>query len=95
MDLNTLFSEVGMAKDLLSEQRLLEIINEELAKKWVHNDCCCRVDRLRRASFSGRNWEVDTFSTGGTTLNYSKECDDLRQSVLNELVAKYDVQWPQ
>lgn len=95
MALNTLFWKTGMAKDILSEQRLLEIINEELAKKWVHKDCYCRVDRLRRASLLGRNWEVDTFSTGGTTLNYSKECDDLRQSVLNELVAKYDVRWPQ
>ena len=84
-----------MAKDVLSEQELLEEINKALAKKWAHKDCYCRVDRLRKASLPGRNWEIDTFSTGGTTLNYSKECDELRQSVLIELVAKYDVHWPQ
>jgi hypothetical protein len=82
-----------MAKDLLSEKELLEVINKELAKKWAHKDCYCRVDRLREASLPGLNWEIDTFSTGGITLNYSKECDELRQNVLHELVVKYDVRW--
>jgi len=82
-----------MAKDLLSEQELLEVINKELAKKWVHKDCYCRVDRLREASLPERNWEIDTFSAGGITLDYSKECDELRQNVLNEFVVKYDVRW--
>jgi hypothetical protein len=84
-----------MAKDLLSEQELLEVINKTLASKWAHKDCYCRVDKLKGTIIPGQNWEIDTFSTGGTTLNYSKECDELRQSVLNELVAKYDVSWPQ
>lgn len=82
-----------MAKDLLSEQELLEVINKELAKKWAHKDCYCRVDSFREASLPGRNWEIDTFRSGGITLNYSKECDELLQNVLQELVAKYDVRW--
>lgn len=84
-----------MAKGLLSEEQLLGVINETLAKKWAHKDCYCRVDSLKKASLPRRNWEVDTFSTGGITLSHSKECDELRQSVLNEIVEKYDVRWPQ
>lgn len=82
-----------MEKDLLSEQELLEVINKELAKKWVHKGYHCLVGRLREVSLPGRNWEIDTFNTGGITLNYSKECDELRKNVLHELVDKYDVRW--
>lgn len=82
-----------MAKDLLSEQHLLEVINNALDNKWAHEGCYCRVDSLKKASLPGQNWEIDTFSTGGTSLSYSKLCDELRQSVLSELVLKYDVRW--
>lgn len=82
-----------MAKDLLSEKELLEVINKELAINWARHDCYCRVDHLREASLPDRNWVIYTFSTGGITLNYSKECDELRQNVLRDLVVKYDVRW--
>lgn len=82
-----------MTKDLLSEQNLLEVINEGLAKKWAHTDYHCRVGKLRKANLPDRNWEIDTFNIGGPCLKYFKECNELRQSVLNELVVRYDVRW--
>ena len=82
-----------MAKDLLSEQRLLEVINIALEKDWAHKDCHCDVRSLRKINLPERNWEVAGFGTGGTTLLYTAECDELRQRVLEELVPKYDVLW--
>lgn len=85
-----------MVKDLLLEQELLDIINKELIKKRAHKDYHCEVARLKEANLPGRNWKIDTFNSGGTggnTLNSSKECDELLQNVLPELVAKYDVRW--
>lgn len=82
-----------MAKDLLSEQQLLEVINVALAKDWTHKDCHCDVRNLRKINLPERNWEVAEVGTGGTTLLYTAECDALRQRVLDELVPKYDVLW--
>lgn len=82
-----------MAKDLLSEQQLLEVINAALAKDGVHKDCHCDVRSLRKINTPEKNWEVAVFGTGGTTLLYTAKCDALRWRVLEELVPKYDVLW--
>ena len=82
-----------MAKDLLSEHKLLEVINVALAKGWAHKDCHCDVRSLRKINLPERNWEVAESGVGGTTLRYTAECDALRQRVLEELVPKYDVLW--
>ena len=86
-----------MAKELLSEQQLLEVINVALEKDWAHKDCHCAVGSLRKINLPERNWEVAGFNTGGTTLlcpaEYTAECDALRQRVLEKLVPKYDVLW--
>jgi len=86
-----------LAKDLLSEQQLLEVINIALAKDWVHKDCHCSVGSLRKINHPERNWEAAGFNTGGITLRcpaeYTAKCDALRQRVLEEMVRKYDVLW--
>lgn len=84
-----------MAKDLLSEQKLLEVINVALKKDWIHEDCHCDVRSLKRINTPERNWEIEVFGTGGTNLHHTAECDALRQRVLEELVRKYDVLWPE
>jgi len=78
-----------MAKDLLSEQQLLEIINTELAKHWAHKDSSCDVRNLRQINLPERNWEVEHWGAS----KYIEECDALRQRVLEELVPKYNVLW--
>ena len=82
-----------MTKDLLSEQDLLDVINEGLAKNWPHKDFHCLVGKLKEANLPDRNWELDTTNTGGPSLEHFEECDELRQIILNKLAARYDVRW--
>lgn len=82
-----------MEKIRISEQDLLDSINKALTEMWVHKDSYCRVDSLRKAVSPVCNWEIDTFSTGGTTLAYSSECDEMRKNALIVFFARYDVRW--
>ncbi len=84
-----------MTKALITEQRLIEIINLALHHDWAHKDCQCEVAALRKVGYPERNWEVEVTSINGANLLYAQECEHLLEKVLGELIGKYDVQWPQ
>lgn len=83
-----------MVKTLLPEQKLVEAINNALAKDWPHSERLCRVESVKKANRPNCNWEVATDSTSGPDLRHAAECETLRQRVLEELASKYDVLWP-
>ena len=83
-----------MAKSLVPEKVLIEIINTALADRWPDKEHTCRVLTLKRVDLPERNWEVESFGSGGVDLLHTSDCDDLRQLVLEGLVRKYDVEWP-
>lgn len=83
-----------MAKALITEQHLIEVINLALRHDWPHKDCHCAVTALRKVEYPERNWEVETTNMGGANLLHTEECEHLLERVLSELVGKYDVQWP-
>lgn len=82
-----------MPKAQLTEQRLIEVINVAFEHNWPHTDRPCRVEALREVTRPDRNWEVDTYSTSGSDLLHSPDCDDIRQRVLEALIPNYDVLW--
>lgn len=83
-----------MTKALITEQRLIDAINLALRHDWPHKDCHCEVSALRKVEYPERNWEVELTHMGGANLLRTEECERLLDRVLNELVGKYDVQWP-
>lgn len=80
-----------MKKALLSERKLVDVINNALAKDWPHSEHPCRVESLKKTNRPSANWEVDTDSTSGPDLLHVAECNGLRKRVLEELASKYDV----
>lgn len=82
-------------KTLLPETELLRRINEALARRWPHPTRQCTVETLRRRLHDGPNWEVDIDSTSGEDLTHAPECNAVRQKVVEEFAAQYDVLWPQ
>ena len=81
-------------KALITAARLVDAINIGLQKDWKHKDHHCRVIGLKRVNYPERNWEVESYGTGGKDLMRSTECQQLLDRILNELVTKYDVIWP-
>ena len=83
-----------MTKALITEQRLIDTINLALRRDWHHKDCHCEVSALRKVKYPKSNWKAELTNMGGANLLHTEECEHLLDRVLNELVKKYDVQWP-
>ena len=88
------FSNIRVLKDI-PEDQLLKIINLALAKEWPYRNIPCKVEALKRSHTCGPNWEVDSTSVSGPDLKHVAECEAKRQRVLDELMPKYDVHWPE
>lgn len=82
-----------MNKVLITEQLLIDAINLALRNDCQHKDCHCQVVALKKVEYPERNWEVERSTTGGSNLLHTEECQRILDRVLNELVARYDVQW--
>ena len=82
-----------MAKKIILESELIIKINLSLAEQWEHENSYCRVEELRESNSSEYNWEVVVFSTGGETLDNSKECSELHANLIPTFIEKYDVNW--
>lgn len=82
-----------MEKVKILENELLIKINNALAEKWEYDNSYCRVEELRESSSSESNWEVAVFSTGGETLDNSKECSELHTTILTLFTNQYNVNW--
>jgi hypothetical protein len=57
-----------MTKALITEQRLIDVINLGLRRDWPHKNCHCEVLALRRVEYPERNWEVERTRMGGANL---------------------------
>ena len=81
-----------MIKESIKEDALLKAINDSLNSQWDHKDTYCRIESIRKTSADNCNWEVETLSTGGRTLEYADECSQLQSEVLKEFIEKYNVE---
>ncbi len=82
-----------MNKKSIKEEDLIHKINDSLKSQWIHKNSYCRIESISESSSGQCNWEVDTFSTGGKTLEYEDLCSQLQEKVLREFKGKYDVDW--
>jgi hypothetical protein len=83
-----------MSKKLVEAEDLVRIINSAIELQWNHVGTYCRVEALRKTESGTNNWQVDTTSTGGTTLMFADQCTQIQGKVIDELAEQYDVDWP-
>ncbi|MEO6106650.1 MAG: hypothetical protein ABIP52_09230, partial [Cyclobacteriaceae bacterium] len=60
-----------MAKELVSEKKLLDIINAIIASEFAKIQKKCSISALRRKT-SNPNWEIHQFHTSVSNLSESK-----------------------
>ncbi|AZZ94052.1 hypothetical protein EUZ85_26365 [Hahella sp. KA22] len=82
-----------MTKESIKEGALLKAVNDALESEWNHDKTYCRIESIRKSPVGNCNWEVDTLSTGGRTLQYADQCSQLQSKVLKEFSEKYNVDW--
>lgn len=81
-----------MTKTRLPERQLIENINDALAAAMPPSAHSWEVRSLRRVHKPTVNWEVN-FEVSGPELTTIEQHRDAYRRVLEELEAKYDVDW--
>ncbi len=79
-----------MKKELVTEKKLLGIINEIISNEFVKIQKKCSVSVLRRKS-SNPNWEIHQFQTSGSDLSNGKYSYAVFKHALQKITQKYDV----
>ena len=82
-----------MAKELVTEKKLLAMINSAIDEVWDDENHHCLVSNLREVHGLTANWEVDVTHTGGADFSRTDACHETIQLVLPKLLHAYDVEW--
>lgn len=81
-----------MTKEIITEKKLIEIINEAISSEFAKTEKKCSVSVLRRKT-SSPNWEIQQFETSGSDLKHGKYSYAVYKHALQKITQKYDVMW--
>lgn len=80
---------ISMDREIVTEERLVELINERLASTEAASDCrFSGVYRLRELDANGCNWSQGVFNSGGIP---PEVCSPVVNSVIRSMREIYNI----